>query len=572
MSQDADVDGRFEADAAVEWVDNGDEVAFTLTEELAAACDSYICTVHGSMRGQLETTDADDGPSSEIEDWNDLDAIRENLDGDYVLVNDLDEETAGYDEHVGDPEDGFEPLGSGDDPFTGTFDGQENDIDGLVIDRPVESGVGLFGAMSEEAELTDVGVINVDVTGNEIVGGLVGENGGTIEGCYTTGELIGTDGGRSFGGLVGDNFQGRIENSHSAADVTAEAGTRVGGLVGNNLFDGEISSSHATGTVAGETAVGGLVGLSEDAEISSSHATGTVSGESRRVGGLVGVQFQDEITMSYATGDVAAAGANEVGGLVGENIGTISESFATGSVGGSNTVGGLVGEHSFGEVTMCFADTAVEAADENAEIGGFVGNLNAGETISQSYALGSVEAEDARSLGGFAGESNGDITECYAAVEVSGSGTEVGGFIAELEGSLPEGSYWDTEVSGQSESPAAIGLSTDEMQGNDAAENMAALDFDETWDVVTDPDDYPILQFQDEPDPTPAPDLPEEWTERGLSDEQFEAVTDADGELGREEMRNAFEAYFEPPAQEIDGVAVSRDDMRNIFQFYFDTV
>ena len=67
-------------------------------------------------------------------------------------------------------------------------------------------------------------------------------------------------------------------------------------------------------------------------------------------------------------------------------------------------------------------------------------------------------------------------------------------------------------------------------------------------------------------------DVPEEWTERGLSDEQFEAVTDADGELGREEMRNAFEAYFEPPAQEIDGVAVSRDDMRKIFQFYFDTV
>ena len=67
-------------------------------------------------------------------------------------------------------------------------------------------------------------------------------------------------------------------------------------------------------------------------------------------------------------------------------------------------------------------------------------------------------------------------------------------------------------------------------------------------------------------------DLPEGWSDRGLSDEQFEAVTGPDSELGREEMRDAFEAYFEPPAQEIDGVAVSRDDMRNIFQFYFDTV
>ncbi|MFC6720685.1 hypothetical protein ACFQHN_24555 [Natrialbaceae archaeon GCM10025896] len=35
------------------------------------------------------------------------------------------------------------------------------------------------------------------------------------------------------------------------------------------------------------------------------------------------------------------------------------------------------------------------------------------------------------------------------------------------------------------------------MTGDDAEANMGGFDFDETWDVVTDPDDYPALQWQE---------------------------------------------------------------------------
>ena len=66
-------------------------------------------------------------------------------------------------------------------------------------------------------------------------------------------------------------------------------------------------------------------------------------------------------------------------------------------------------------------------------------------------------------------------------------------------------------------------------------------------------------------------EAPEAWTDRGLTDEQFAAVVGPDGEFGRQQMRTAFRAYFEPPAQEINGVAVSRNDMRNIFRFYFES-
>ena len=56
----------------------------------------------------------------EISDWNDLDNVRNDLSGDYVLVNDLDSETDGY-AGIGDD---FEPIGFiEDDRFTSEFGG-----------------------------------------------------------------------------------------------------------------------------------------------------------------------------------------------------------------------------------------------------------------------------------------------------------------------------------------------------------------------------------------------------------------------------------------------------------------
>ena len=48
-------DGEFEGDADVNWEDNEETLAFTVTEDLAAELDYYICTVHASMEGDAET-------------------------------------------------------------------------------------------------------------------------------------------------------------------------------------------------------------------------------------------------------------------------------------------------------------------------------------------------------------------------------------------------------------------------------------------------------------------------------------------------------------------------------------
>lgn len=57
LSQDQDTTGSFEDNTAVEWIDNGDELLFTLTETLAEEIDTYICTVHNSMQGTVAVED-----------------------------------------------------------------------------------------------------------------------------------------------------------------------------------------------------------------------------------------------------------------------------------------------------------------------------------------------------------------------------------------------------------------------------------------------------------------------------------------------------------------------------------
>ena len=47
--------GTFADDPGVDWRDDGEEFAFTVTPELAEAVSQYICTVHARMQGDVET-------------------------------------------------------------------------------------------------------------------------------------------------------------------------------------------------------------------------------------------------------------------------------------------------------------------------------------------------------------------------------------------------------------------------------------------------------------------------------------------------------------------------------------
>ena len=79
--------------------------------------------------------------------------------------------------------------------------------------------------------------------------------------------------------------------------------------------------------------------------------------------GLVGYNVGGTVTNCYATG--AVAGNTEVGGLVGYNDGTVTNCYATGAVTGNVFVGGLVGDLGDGTVTASYYDTQTTGQADN---------------------------------------------------------------------------------------------------------------------------------------------------------------------------------------------------------------
>ncbi len=276
----------------------------------------------------------------EIRDWHDLHAIRGDLGGSYVLMNDLDSASPGYVELASSTANqgkGWQPIGTSDDRFTGGFDGQGYEIRDMFIARPDESFVGLFGAVGEGGIIHNVGVVEVAVTGEWAVGGVVGGSWGHVVKAYCSGSVSGDD---YVGGLIGGNA-GSVSDAYSVAVVSGR--WDVGGLVGGNDPLGSVSGSYSDGSVTGEWAVGGLVGGNLGGTVSTSYSAGGVTGYDY-VGGLVG-DNQGTVRNTYAAGTVT--GEWYVGGLVGWNdsTGSVSNSYAVGVVAGQSFVGGLVGSN-----------------------------------------------------------------------------------------------------------------------------------------------------------------------------------------------------------------------------------
>ena len=228
----------------------------------------------------------------EIRDWYDLHAIRNDLGGDYILMNDLDSTTAGYTELASGTANGgkgWEPIGTpdetSDEQFTGSFNGQGYEIRDLFINRPDENYVGIFTHISwirhidNIGVVENIGVVNADVTGSAQVGSLVGHNEGLVNNSYSSGSVTGDS---RVGGLVGWN-QATLSNSYSKCSVTGDSG--VGGLVGDNwYYRGILSNSYSTGSVTGSTQVGGLVGYNK-ATVSNSFWDSLTSGMEESDGG-----------------------------------------------------------------------------------------------------------------------------------------------------------------------------------------------------------------------------------------------------------------------------------------------
>jgi filamentous hemagglutinin family protein len=278
------------------------------------------------------------------------------------------------------------------------------------------------GNASNISDSYATGTVSGDAATGGLVGSIAGDVGGTasnISNSYATGNVNGVGGlgagGAGTGGLVGSLAvnSGNISDSYASGNVTS-TGAATGGLVGSTSASGTITNSCSSGDVLGDGAgTGGLVGSSAaSGDIRFSYATGNVESVGAGTGGLVGSNTSGAIYRSFASGNVYGGGAG-TGGLAGSNtLGAISESFAVGNVTGAARP----------------VNARAAAPTKGASTGGLVGS-NSG-TLTDTYAAGSVTGY-AAGVGGLVGDNFGTVTNSYAAGMVTGAtgASGVGGLI-----------------------------------------------------------------------------------------------------------------------------------------------
>ena len=187
--------------------------------------------------------------------------------------------------------------------------------------------MGLFGRIGSGGAVKNVILTEVNVTAGTSVGGIAGQNDGTVENCSVNGTVTGR-GFTDTGGIVGTNY-GTI--SGCSAEGTVTGNTNVGGISGlcvpnydtgtGSLIGSTIVGCGSTAAVSGSYYVGGVVGnLGNNCSLTACYSTGnvTVTSTTGYAGGVVGVNAQGTVTGCYhATGTVSGQG--NVGGIVGMN-------------------------------------------------------------------------------------------------------------------------------------------------------------------------------------------------------------------------------------------------------------
>ena len=340
------------------------------------------------------------------------------------------------------------PIGTSSSAFQGAFDGLGHTISNITITSS-GSNIGLFGYTGSTSLIRNLGLSNVTVSGNNNVGGLVGDNYGTITGCSVSSAMISATG-NSLGGLAGANESGAtISGCSSSGTVnrTTGSGKHTGGLVG--WSQGTITDCASIGTVTSVTAnTGGLVGWSQGT-ITDCTSFGTVTSLGANTGGLIGDNWGTITGCSVSSATISATG-NSLGGLAGANESgaTISGCSSSGTVnrttGSGKHTGGLVG-WSQGTITGCASSGTVTSVGVNT--GGLVGYSTNKGVITNCSSTGTVTASGGY-VGGLIGWNNGAVSNSHSSSDVkltSGTATvdswSVGGLIGYNIGADITGCY-----------------------------------------------------------------------------------------------------------------------------------
>ena len=116
--------------------------------------------------------------------------------------------------------------------YSGTFDGNNKTVSGLYFNGD-STCIGLFGSSESDGNIKNVGVVDSYFKGNDHVGGVCGNNAGTITNCYNAGNLTAIQSRATIGGICGYNNGGTVTNCYNTGTVTATGSVAsVGGVCG----------------------------------------------------------------------------------------------------------------------------------------------------------------------------------------------------------------------------------------------------------------------------------------------------------------------------------------------------
>ena len=213
---------------------------------------------------------------------------------------------------------------------------------------------GLFETISNGGTVQNVSVSGA-VSGTYCVGGIAGDNYGTILACINNGTVSGK---YYVGGIVGNNHGGTVQACINNGTVSGKE-DYVGGIVGYNN-GGTVQACSNSGTVSCvEDLVGGITGLNKDAAVTNCYNTGVVTG-SGNAGGITGANFS-AVTNCYNTGSVTCTKFS-AGGIAGRNNGTVTNCYNAGTVYGEGYADSIVGFNK-GTITGCDTLTAEQLKD-----------------------------------------------------------------------------------------------------------------------------------------------------------------------------------------------------------------
>ena len=190
----------------------------------------------------------------------------------FKLMNDIAYPYATDWDAADSQENNFTRIGTGPEPFYGTFDGQGHTISGIRI-YSSDYCQGLFGCINEGC-VRNVTLADARITGKDIVAGIAGHNSGTIENCHVTANvLIGATGDNTYnhGGIAGQNL-GTVDGCTSSA--TLSQAIYCGGIVGCNEYDKNVvKNCLAVGvTIYGDNFfVGAIVGFNPGGTLSHNY-------------------------------------------------------------------------------------------------------------------------------------------------------------------------------------------------------------------------------------------------------------------------------------------------------------